>query len=505
MTEAAQPSAERALIRSSMALWTPAGRVGAPSADPPRRHDDSGWLFGLFSASLAAALILDQLWWGGFQVASPHAVVVLAALWVLFRPTSVARFAAMTAADIVAAAMDMPFVGDHRLLELICGFVVLGYLGSMALRTRQVPTAGAVFAGIAPFLRASMIVVYGFAALAKMNTAFFDPVISCASWMSHQVLWFDPSLLAGQWQVEPAIWATVLIEVALPILLAIRRTRLFALLLGIGFHTVLALAGNVPFTALAFAFYVAFLPLDTPGRARALPGERGRPPWRPGRRGAGRYARPVLFAVLIGGWLVGAALGPTKPEPGLLGTPAAQMSIVIGDGTRLVVGAFAVSGIALLLSRRATPGPPMGPKRSSRVGHPILVAGVLTLVINGSCPYLGLKTDTSFAMFSGLRTEPGVWNHLVVPEAFRVFGYQDDLVRVVASNDPALVGRSSGDTQLVRIELDQYVRSHRGTFATYTASGERGTRTLGPIAPGPTFVERIAAFRDVPPPGHGGC
>ncbi|MDQ2727875.1 MAG: HTTM domain-containing protein [Actinomycetota bacterium] len=458
------------------------------------------------SASFAAALILDQLWWGGFQLASPHALVVLLALWVLFRPSSVVRFAALIAVNIAATAVDLPVVGDHRLLELICGVVVLGYLGWTTLRARRVPTAGAVFAGIAPFLRASLIVVYAFAALAKMNTAFFDPVLSCAAWMSHQVVWFDPSLLSGQWQVEPAIWGTVLIEVALPILLAIRRTRLFALLLGVGFHTVLALAGNVPFTALAFTFYVAFLPSDTPERARALLAWRGGlPPWVDQAR-SWRYARPVIVAALVGGWLVGAALGPTKTTRGLLGTPAAQMSTVIGDGTRLVVVGLAAVGIVLLVSARAVPGrPPMRPRRPLWVGHPILAVGILVLVINGSCPYLGLKTDTSFAMFSGLRTEPGAWNHLVVPEAVRVFGYQDHLVRVEASNDPALVARSSGGTRLARLELDRYIRSHPGTVATYNTSGEQGARTLGPIAAGPTVAERIAAFHDVPPPGHGGC
>ncbi len=479
--------------------------VRAPGLGWPRLQADTGWLFGLFSAVFAAALILDQLWWGGFQVTSPHALVVLVALWVLFRPSSVARFAALIAINIVATAMDMPFVGDHRLLDVICGVAVLVYLGWTTLRARQVPTSGALFAGIAPFLRASMIVVYAFAALAKMNTTFFDPAISCAGWMSHQVVWFDPSLLAGRWQVEPAIWGTVLIEVALPILLAVRRTRPFALVVGIGFHTVLALAGNVPFTAVAFAFYVAFLPPNTTERAQALLGGRGGQPRWVARARSWRYSRPIIFAGLAGAWLVGAALGPAKATPGLLGTPAAQMSTVIGEGTRLVVVVLAAGGIALVLSARTGLGPVDRPRGRLRIGHPILVVGVLVLVVNGLCPYLGLKTDTSFAMFSGLRTEQGAWNHLFVPEAVRVFGYQDDVVRVVASNDPTLVARSSDGTRLVFLALDNYLRSHPGTIATYTTSGEQGTRTVGPLAGGPTFAERIAPFRDIPPSGHGGC
>lgn len=471
-------------------MWV-GGSVRAPVAGP-QRQADTGWLFGLFSAVFAAALILDQLWWGGFQLASPHALVVAAALGVLFRPGSVVRFAALISVDIVSTAMDLPFVGDHRLLEAICGVVFLAYLGWTTLRVRRVPAPGELFAAIAPFLRASIIVVYAFAALAKMNTAFLDPATSCATWMSRQVIWVDPSLLAGRWQAQSAIWGTVLVEAALPILLAIGRTRRLALVLGIGFHTVLALAGNVPFSAVALAFYVAFLPPNTrsplAGRTRS---------W--------RGSRSVLFAVLLSGWLVGAALGPTKSAPGLLGTPAADVSAVIGDGTRLVVVLLAVGGIVLLLSLRTTPGLAMHPRRPWRIGHPILAVGIVALVINGSCPYLGLKTDTSFAMFSGLRTEPGAWNSLVVPDAVRVFGYQDDLVRVVGSNDPALIARSSNGSRLVFLALDDYIRSHPGTVATYTTSGQRGVRTLGPRPTGPTFVERVAPFRDVTSPGRPAC
>ncbi len=491
-------------LRCQCRLRRSGSGVSTSVADPPRRQADTGWLFGLYSALFAVALILDQLWWGGFEPRSVHALVVLAAMWVLLRPTSVVRFAVVTAAEVVSVALDMPFVGSHRLLELISGAVVLGYLVWTTLRSRQVPAPGAVFEGIAPFLRVSLLVVYASSALAKMNTSFFDPTVSCASSMSRQIVWFDPSLLNGQWQVEPAIWGTVLIEVTLPVLLAVRRTRLLALAVGAGFHTVLALAGNVPFSALAFALYVMFLPLDTARGVRALLAGRLDPTQWTDRPTLVRGAQTLALVVLVGAWLVGVELGSSNSVPGLLGTPSAVVSPLIGGGTRLVVVVLALGGAFLLvLSRRAAPGPPLYPTRSLRVGHPILVVGILVLVVNGLCPYLGLKTDTSFEMFSGLRTEPGAWNHLLVPEAVRVFGYQDQLVRVVASNDPALVARSS--ERLVGFELDRYVRSHPGTVATYTIANEQNPRTLGPLAPGPTLTERIATFRDPVSPGNSRC
>ena len=81
------------------------------------------------------------------------------------------------------------------------------------------------------------------------------------------------------------------------------------------------------------------------------------------------------------------------------------------------------------------------------------MATPLLVVLNGMCPYLGLKTDSSFAMFSNLRTEPGFANHLVMPHGPQPFGFQGDLVRlVVVARDvlplehatAALVGADAG-------------------------------------------------------------
>jgi hypothetical protein len=54
-------------------------------------------------------------------------------------------------------------------------------------------------------------------------------------------------------------------------------------------------------------------------------------------------------------------------------------------------------------------------------------------------PYLGLRTVPAFSMFSNLRTEGGVTNHLFMPAtALHVAAYQDDLVRIRATNRTAL-------------------------------------------------------------------
>lgn len=294
------------------------------------------------------------------------------------------------------------------------------------------------------------------------------------------------------------IYGTVAIEVALPVLLAVRRTRLLGLALGLGFHAVLALAGNVPFSALALALYVAFLPADTPSRVRAVLAERsGLIRWarRARRAAASRAALPVA----VGAWLAAAAL--LTPEPALA-------RALIATGTRLlVVTIIFVAAVLLILSLRR--GGPSAPSGSLRLGHPVFAVGIGLLIVNGLSPYIGLKTDTSFTMFSNLQTEAGRWNHVLIPESIRVFGYQDELVRVTDSNDLALERRTAGGTRVVRFELERYVRSRPGTSAAYTPAADgggiriaRSDATASAVSP---VIDRLVKFRDVRAPERSGC
>ena len=476
-------------------------RVQARLADPPPRDADSTWLFGLFGLLFALSLIFHQLWWDGFEVRSPHFLVILAALWTAFRPTSVVRFLTMIGTEVFAVALDMPDVGSHTLLVLVSGICLLTYAAWTTLRERRLPDAGFLFERMAPFFAVQLLLVYAVAAVAKMNTGFFNPDISWARSMSSKLAWSHPSFLDASWSVTASIWGTVLIEVALPVLLAVRRSRMLGLMLGGAFHAVLALAGNVPFSALALAIYVAFLPSDTPTRLRSLIAAR---------RGLGGWARRALlvgrsraaFPLAVGCWLAGAAVFTNGPAP---------RPVLISHGTRvLLVIAFA-AGILLALGSARGGSPGHGP-RSLRLRHPVFSAGILLLVVNSLTPYVGLKTESSFTMFSNLRTEGGGWNHLFIPEAVRVFPHQDDLVRIIASNDRALQASTGNGLRLVRFELERYLRSHPGTTATYVTTDALGetTRTAGPAtAPSALsatlILDKIIKFQAVPPPEPGHC
>ncbi|MBA2348189.1 MAG: hypothetical protein H0V81_07830, partial [Solirubrobacterales bacterium] len=86
---------------------------------------DARLRFGLFGALVAVALILHQLWWDRFEVPSLHALVILAAVVVLLRPTSVPRVLTMLGLEVVAVARDMPGAGSHTLLLAVCAAAIV--------------------------------------------------------------------------------------------------------------------------------------------------------------------------------------------------------------------------------------------------------------------------------------------------------------------------------------------------------------------------------------------
>jgi len=171
------------------------------------------------------------------------------------------------------------------------------------------------------------------------------------------------------------------------------------------------------------------------------------------------------------------------------------------------VFAAAAVGIALFVGARRGSGEGQRP-RSLRLGHPIFAIGVVLVVANSLSPYLGLKTDSSFTMFSNLYTEKGFWNHLFIPEAVRVFAYQDHIVRITGSDDPGLASTTQDGTVFVRYDLERHLRSRPRITASYVPIAGGGptigtTRTYG-LARAP-LLDRVFKFQTLPPPTRSGC
>jgi len=116
-----------------------------------------------------------------------------------------------------------------------------------------------------------------------------------------------------------------------------------------------------------------------------------------------------------------------------------------------------------------------------------LVAG------NGLNPWIGLKTQTCFSMYSNLRSE-AFGNHLFLKRV-DLFGYQKDLVELVES-EPDLLDPTDSPTRLQHFanrgrifpyfELRRLVSGHKGDFrAVYRRHGQQeGVARMGELVTG---------------------
>ncbi|TVR57811.1 MAG: hypothetical protein EA421_00280, partial [Gemmatimonadales bacterium] len=324
-------------------------------------------------------------------------LVLLAGFVVLLRPSSPHRLALLAGTQLVVFAFQLPFVANHWTLA---AFVNAGILCSYLVSRRS--TAGdtaALIAQVAPYARVAFLVAYGASALAKLNTTFLHPDHSCALDLMEHIAAFlgfgvptsDPARIA-------VIGTVTVVEVAIPLLLLARRTRLFGIALAALFHLVLAVTPTVlvmDFTAFILALLLLFAPADIGDRlaAEARAFSRRRPTvagvirrlWTRGRLGLALF----LLGLAIGRGMV------FGPEPWVVLT----WTVLLLYGTLVVF-----FGLLVLNSYRGEFEPPgaIGAGLPLHLAHHLLI---VALAVNASSPYIGLKTTSSFTMFSNLRTE----------------------------------------------------------------------------------------------------
>jgi hypothetical protein len=446
-----------------------------------------------------AAILFHQLFQGRFVVLDATAPLTAAALWAILRPSSPARLLLLLAVHLATVAAELPRVVNHWLLM---GFTSLGLLVALAprLRARAAGRPARSLAELLPPVQAQILLVYAFATLAKLNAGFFDPAHSCGAEHYRRLAQSLPLLPQAPWASDAAIGGTLLAEAALPLALLLRRTRLPALAAGWAFHLALGWNGYWDFSAVAAAYYAAFAP------ARLLEGGRRALERRARLRSAceallraarRRLAFPAALLLLL------APLGLAA----LAGAPEHELALAANRAGRLLwLGAWAALGLALLLSWRAAPArgePAPAPRVRSAWRQPVLWLGPALAFANGLCPYLGLKTEHSYTMFSNLRTEGEEWNHYLVPRSLRVFGFQDEPVRILRSSQPRLERLARGGFRLVPFELRRAAREY--PQATLVYETREGRRRAAPLSADPLLAQaphpllaKLLLFRPVP-------
>lgn len=449
-----------------------------PSADVAHTDAHRRWILAFVRmwaiAHLAHLAIANRQ-----ALDTPPSLIAFAAAFVLLvRPARGRWLLTLLVAQLADMVWEMPLSPDHWMLV---GFVNLAILLSMA---RRRSTGIEALEAALPAARWLVLIAYSAAAISKYNTTFLDAAQSCATAMaSASTFGLSEKLDGPQWFLM-----TVAVETAIPLLLVIPRTRRHGVRIGLLFHLMLTISPAVAvedFSSTLYALFFLFLTDDDAGRLLDRLRDVG------DRSSIARDARrfPWVFA------------GAGFAVLGLLGHVSGQVSV----GFVIVVSAVylvAVTGAGVATWRE--------PGGSRRIGTPgLLLAPVLVaLLVWAAGPYAGFRTTGAFTMFSSIRTEGEVGNHLFLP-TYRLVDWQSDLVVIRESNDPAMASGEDGRLGIPLLGLRRMAMADPGLVVTGDLHGRQVT--FGPgegqveLAPLSWWEEKFLLFRPVPVDGTPYC
>jgi hypothetical protein len=258
------------------------------------------------------------------------------------------------------------------------------------------------------------VVAYGFAAFAKLNTAFLDPEVSCATLLlgSLRTAWMGDASLSPT-TAGGAIGLTLLIELSVPLLLISRRTRVIGIVLATLFHGALALDPArhfYDFSAVVLVGVVCFLPSGAMQHWSEV------------------YLRPRALAAAVRGALVVVSVVLTV----LLGLQRVSF-VEVWLVALLLLAALSSSVTWTAIWWRAdhSASPVSAPGLRILTAIPVAIALVV-----GASPYLELRNVTAWNMYSNLRTADGDTNHLLLRRTLPLSDSLSDRVSPLDGDTP---------------------------------------------------------------------
>jgi hypothetical protein len=328
-----------------------------------------------------------------------------------------------SALTIASFLLEIPFTGNHWAVAALAGLGILLGAGR--------------FDGFAPALRLVFLVFYGFAAFAKLNSAFFDPTVSCAVFYTNQTL--DGFGLTA---VSPdsilarlAVWFTAAIELSVVPLLAVRRTRWIGVWLAAGFHLLISLDLNqhfYDFTSVVLLMLILFVEPKS-----SNPEDQSKPPRL-------RLVVGLWFAAFV---LVVLANLPQRPE----------LQEILQTVPFLIWISVSIWWIGRMLKTQIGFEPMFRPSALTAVA-------VLLAALNGLTPYTEVKTAFSFNMYSNLTTARGETNHLLIRTTAPLRSGYDNPIEIVSSTDPNLEAYRDAGYLIAEPELVVYLEDRSSTF-----------------------------------------
>jgi hypothetical protein len=473
------PSVVRHMLTTASGVRTMAK---GQSAAQTSQHipSDQELQLSIFSVLWAIAALFHMAHSSTFDSQLNLALLTIAAFYVIIRPT-IGALLVLCMLQIFDAFYRMPFTTNHWIFTAFVNITIIGAWLLTCLKKKSFqPGAGAVFTTFAPAIRIEVMILYFFAVFHKLNSGFFAPATSCATDLLlaqqiHSIIPLPTDLL--KWNAH----FTITVESLIPLMLCFRKTRIAGIVIGLVFHGILSFStynAFYDFSSMVFALYFLFtLPSFSRKVAEHIDELKWR--WR-------LTATPLVFKAKTLFAMTFFAIATF----GILAT----LNQKLNDFR--TVHLFFFWTIYFLLVVYAVVRFGFGTKEekkseiiSFRLVNPLLWVLPLIVFLNGCSPYLGLKTENSYAMFSNLRTEGGISNHYLIPADVQIFDFQKQTVDIISSSDPYLQKLAGENKSLVLFEFRNVVHERNPEHIVFLYNGERHTYARGQNTAG-TMLEK---------------
>lgn len=328
----------------------------------------------------------------------------------------------------ISAWLEAPFVGNHWVLAAALSMVYLMSRLVVSVSSRRTGRRWHAWELFAPTARLVLLGAYAFAGFAKLNSGFFDTATSCAVFYQDQIVgsWglSQLSVEGLGWPSLAVVLAAAAVELSVPVLLVLRRSRRWGLLLALGFHWSLALDLAQHFWDFSSVLFAGFLLFADDRQVDHVTDALTR---------ARDRTRASVWMILV---TVGVAAGAVVTVSAAIAGPHPLhvVAVLLGHGAWMTLG----TGILVLIAVATLRIRPAPERRALRAPAAVMLLVPVLVVFNGLTPYLELKTGFGWNMYSNLHTVGGETNHLLVPATLDLSGAQLDLVEVLETSDPAL-------------------------------------------------------------------
>lgn len=366
--------------------------------------DDMSWqqtLFSFFFGLFSLFHVFNYAFaYNRFPPQADLIAVFAIALVLLLRPQSARILFFLMLASLISTIAQAPAQSNHTMLRTM---VIVGYWLSFSYTFIRGKPATEIFQNFVLAGRGGLLVMYAFGIFHKINTDFLNPETSCAVRL-WQDMPFPLSAMQGPLIDAVTIYGTYAVEGTIMLLLIYRPTRYLGMVAGIFFHLLLGLsdyAAYIAFTTLSISLHALFLSsVQTQRILQSTEMEAIRT----------RIRQPVYLATFV--------------------------ALLIGGALTMYQGAWSLSNLYLLpfvlplcylIIRYGHEATDAKSLPRARAGYVIGALVTMLYFANGIAPYFGLKTAQSINMFSNLRLESGVSNHLVFSSPPATFDYLENV------------------------------------------------------------------------------